>query len=285
MKQIIFALFVFMSVSMRAQSPLQIELRADSLKSKSLYEEAYLLYAQCKTPSSTLKMGELIYQSKIGSEEAQQAFRPLKSLAKKKEQYQAQHYVGYMLREGIGTKKNTKEALKYYKKAADYDYDQAEAALGYMYAKGIGVSVSNEEAVKWYKKAALHGNDIAQNNIGYMYENGLGVEKSEEEALNAYKIAAEKGNVSGQYNVGRLYYVNQKNYNEALKWFRPAAEKGYASAQYYMGVLYENGNGVKKDTMEAIKWYKFAANQGDEKAKKQHEILLNTVTSGILKDQ
>ena len=46
-----------------------------------------------------------------------------------------------------------------------------------MYADGHGVSQDYREAVKWYRKAAEQGDAKAQHNLGANYYNGLGVQQ------------------------------------------------------------------------------------------------------------
>jgi TPR repeat protein len=44
-----------------------------------------------------------------------------------------------------------------------------------MYENGVGVPQDYKEAVSWYRKAAEQGFAGAQGNLGVMYGNGLGV--------------------------------------------------------------------------------------------------------------
>jgi TPR repeat protein len=44
-----------------------------------------------------------------------------------------------------------------------------------MYQKGHGLSKDAKQAVAWYRKAADQGNAFAQNNMGVMYAKGEGV--------------------------------------------------------------------------------------------------------------
>ena len=62
-----------------------------------------------------------------------------------------------------------------------------------MYRSGQGVQQDDKEAVKWYRKAAELGDTGAQKNLGYMYGNGLGVPKDFVKAYMWYHIASESG--------------------------------------------------------------------------------------------
>ena len=50
------------------------------------------------------------------------------------------------------------------------------------------------EAVKWYRKAAEHGNAVAQYNLGLMYANGIGVIKNPAQAHAWFNVAGSNGN-------------------------------------------------------------------------------------------
>ena len=45
-------------------------------------------------------------------------------------------------------------------------------------------------------------------------------------------------------------------------WSDLLPRMGCANVQFNLGVTYENGQGVKQDTIEAAKWYQLAAEQG-----------------------
>jgi TPR repeat protein len=61
-----------------------------------------------------------------------------------------------------------KEAIKWWRKAADQGNDWAQEKLGYMYQYGQGVAQDYKEAMKWYRKAVVQGNDRAQKSLGYI---------------------------------------------------------------------------------------------------------------------
>ena len=65
-----------------------------------------------------------------------------------------------------------------------------------MYAERNGVAKDSVEAVKWYRKAAEQGHAFAQSDLGDMYASGEGVPKDSIEALAWYNLAAASGNWS-----------------------------------------------------------------------------------------
>ena len=80
-----------------------------------------------------------------------------------------------MYKNGRGGPRDYAEALKWFKKAADQDYNSAQYNLGQMYVFGRGVPQDDAEAVKWYRKAADQGYAEAQLNLGICYMNGQGI--------------------------------------------------------------------------------------------------------------
>ena len=66
---------------------------------------------------------------------------------------EAQFNLGFCYDDGRGVTKNTKEAVKWYRKAAEQDYAPAQFNLGYCYANGQGVGKNKEEAPEIAKKA------------------------------------------------------------------------------------------------------------------------------------
>ena len=65
-----------------------------------------------------------------------------------------------------------------------------------MYAVGKGVAQDYKEAVKWYRLAAEQGNAAVQNNLGALYENGQGVAANRIVAYAFYSLSAA-GDSSG----------------------------------------------------------------------------------------
>ncbi|MBP0118666.1 MAG: sel1 repeat family protein, partial [Candidatus Nitrotoga sp.] len=94
---------------------------------------------------------------------------------------------------------------------------------------GQGVPQDFKEAVKWYRLAAEQGHALAQFNLGGVYDKGRGVAKDYKEAVRWYKLAAEQGDVDAQYNLGYMYAKGQgvlQDYIYAHMWFNLASMRG-----------------------------------------------------------
>ncbi len=184
----------------------------------------------------------------------------------------AQNLLGNRYYYGEGVDKDYVEAVKWYRLAAEQGYPEAQNLLGNRYYYGEGVDKDYVEAVRWYRLAAEQGYAGAQRNLGNRYYNGEGVDKDYVEAVRWYHKAAEQGDMYAQFNLGNRYYYGQgvdKDYVEAVKWYHKAAMQGYAHAQFTLANRYYNGQGVDRDYDEALKWYRMAAKQGHAEAKEK----------------
>ncbi|MEM8648386.1 MAG: tetratricopeptide repeat protein, partial [Pseudomonadota bacterium] len=104
-----------------------------------------------------------------------------------------------------------------------------------------------KEAVYWYRKAAERGNAAAMGNLARKYYTGLGVQKDFAEALRWFEKSAEAGDVNSISSAGWMYYQGlgtRRNFTQALKYTREAAEKDHPYGTANLGLMYANGHGV-----------------------------------------
>ena len=173
------------------------------------------------------------------------------------------------------------DAMQCFFNAASMDYVPAYCFIGYCYSHGTGVNTDYKEAIKWYKRAADKGDAISQLNLGYLYQKGLGTQPNYRMAIQYYKMAAQQGNIHAQCNLANCYMYGTKNVLDekaAIKWYLRAAENGSAEAQYNLGICYDNGYGVEPNMREAIRWYKLAAQQGHAEAIKDLDTIIDNDT-------
>ena len=90
--------------------------------------------------------------------------------------------------------KDYREALRWFRKAAEQGDAEAQHYLGFMYEEGRGVAQDGREAVRWYHKAAEQGLAAAQLNLGAMYERGRGIKQDYVQAHKWFNIASALGN-------------------------------------------------------------------------------------------
>ena len=93
------------------------------------------------------------------------------------------------------------------------------------------------EAVRWWKKAAEWGNWNAMSELGICYYNGEGTTKNVNEAVRWWLMAGEGGEESDEpeYLLGLCYWNGegglQKSYKEAVKWWQKAARHDHPEAK------------------------------------------------------
>ena len=121
--------------------------------------------------------------------------------------------------------------------------------LGVMYSDGEGVPQDYKEAIKWYKMAAEQGNTDAQYNLGFMCYNGEGVPQDYKEAIKWYRMAADQGDADAQNFIGAMHFYGEgipQDYKYAYVWFSIAKANGHEKAK-------DNLNSVSKNmTKEQI---------------------------------
>ena len=67
-----------------------------------------------------------------------------------------------------------------------------------MYHEGRGIPKDDRQAVQWYRKAAEQGDAIAQFNLGLKYANGEGVPKDDVQAYAWANLAGAQGHESAR---------------------------------------------------------------------------------------
>ncbi len=194
-----------------------------------------------------------------------------------KEDCQAQFELGSCYFQGDAVPRNYKEALHWFRRAAERYHPEALYSLGVCYSEGRGVPENLPEGAKWYEKAAERGHPQAQCNLGVCYFKGNGVPQKIEDAAKWYRKAAERNIPAAQYYYGSCLYhgggVTQDR-KMAVEWYKRAAQQGFIPAQYYFALCCLHGEGLPKpDRQEALKWFKRAADQGDADAKNQLTLL------------
>ena len=93
---------------------------------------------------------------------------------------EAQHHIGLMYEEGLGTSQDYAEAAKWFRKAADQGYPNAQYSLALMYSRGMGVSEDHALAHMWWTLAAEKGHEraAAQRDSSEKYMTATQLEKS-----------------------------------------------------------------------------------------------------------
>ncbi|QJE01942.1 hypothetical protein HH212_19535 [Massilia forsythiae] len=192
---------------------------------------------------------------------------------------------------GMGTPRDTGEAVRWLRLVADGRFDPAsdglrfdpkepqfmtekvEAAfmLARIHERGIGIKPDPDQARKWYARAADFGFVPARDILGQAWLAGYGGPRDARKGQAYLQDAARAGYVSAQYNLARLYYRGDgsgdgavpRDLKQAGAWFDAAARAGHPGALFAAGRMFDLGEGVPADPKRAIVYYKEAALKGN----------------------
>ncbi|QRM56625.1 tetratricopeptide repeat protein [Sinorhizobium sp. BG8] len=179
----------------------------------------------------------------------------------------AQTLVAEVLWQGLGVRRNQKEAAFWYVQAAEHGNPAAMFRYALMLMDGKFVPRDRKKADEMMKKAADLGNPSAQFNYGQVLVANSPGEKGLRDALPYYEKSAEQGIADAQYALSQIY-LNLKNLDpektkRAREWLLRAARAGYDTAQFDLAVWLVNGTAGKRDYEAGFRWMKRAAEGGN----------------------
>ena len=118
-------------------------------------------------------------------------------------------------------------------RAAQAGIIPATFRLGTFYEKGLGVKKDTDLARRYYTQAAERGNAKAMHNLAVLDADGGGKGANYKSASQWFRKAADRGVADSQFNLGILYARGigvEQNLAESFKWFSLAAAQGDADA-------------------------------------------------------
>lgn len=179
----------------------------------------------------------------------------------------AQTLIAELMSQGLGVKRDPKDAAFWYSKAAEGGDPTSMFKYALMLIEGRDVPRDKKKADEWMRKAADAGQPSAEFNVAQMLtaENpGL---KGLQMALPYYEKSAEQGIADAQYAVSQLYLnlpdLPPEKKARAREWLSRAANAGFDTAQLDMGIWLINGTGGKQDLEDGFNWMRVAAYRGN----------------------
>ena len=170
---------------------------------------------------------------------------------------------------GVGV--DLAKAFQWSRRAVEVPVPSAVAYynLAVCYAAGRGTPKDSVEAVRLYKIAAEMGDTISQFNYGLRLQRGDGTPCNPVEAFTWLKRAADAGHAAAQGTTGLALQTGhgvEEDTALAAVYYRRSADQGDAIAMQYLGAFYANGAGVPRDPSLAVLWLKRALDAGDPDA-------------------
>lgn len=167
-----------------------------------------------------------------------------------------------------------KKAPRLLKKLAVLGHARSQHTLGTLYRYGIGVIENNKQAIRWYKEAADQSFPSAMLSLAESYIEGLGVEKDYQKArflLEAlldpdatYEVRVEefgalrKTKSRANYLLGVIYSSGidvEVDIPKSIELFEKAAHAGDQDATMYLAITYAEGKEVDKSIEKAKEYF------------------------------
>lgn len=200
----------------------------------------------------------------------------------------AQHDLGRMLLQGIGTEIDPEAAAVQFQKALAGFKQEAQGnrpaywqyRIGKMYAMGYGVDQNFSQAAQWYQKAVTQDNPFAAYALAGLHYRGQGVELDYEKAYHLYEMAANDEKNPSPYAKWELAKMSEQGVSvapdleTATTWYTGAYAgfKDLESRQtddklaYRLGYMEYKGLGTVQDVPAAVKHFERAAQLGNPSA-------------------
>ncbi len=189
----------------------------------------------------------------------------------------AQFALGSYLEFGVGCRKNRKEALAWYGRAAGGGDIAAIYTLGVCFHEGIGTKKNFRRAEHWFMRAVDLGDADAPQALALLLRQKTRRTKADlNRAFQLLKTAEGRGSRDALFSLGVCHSRGEGTEVDkaaALDYYRRAARVGDVDAQYNLGWFLENGIATPANHAAAIRWYKKAAAGGEATAKKRLRAL------------
>jgi TPR repeat protein len=144
----------------------------------------------------------------------------------------SQTFVGYCFDYGRGIEQNRTAAIKWYSKAARQGFPDALFNLAVL--REMRVSGESKQAVDFYREAAEKGHLQAQSNLAVRLLEGRGVTQDIQAGVWWLRKAARRGDAKAQFNLGVAYLEGEgvrPSPTRAKSWLERAAAQGHAKAK------------------------------------------------------
>ncbi len=139
---------------------------------------------------------------------------------------------------------------------ADKGNAEAQYHVGMMHNNGIGTPRDPKQALQWFRKSS---DPLAAYKLGCYFDGQFAgtVTPDPNEALKYKLVAARAGYALAQHDVALLYF-RQGNPEEALKWWKMAGDQGHEKSLYSLSMAYSAGKGAPRDLSLSYAYFKLS---------------------------
>lgn len=192
----------------------------------------------------------------------------LKKMADDGDAY-SQNLLGCKLRDGDGYQKNEKQAVNFFKMAADQGYLDGIVNYAVCLMDGIGTTQDFQKANEYFKRAMEKGDLDAKYHFARALRFGKGINRDEILSEKLMKEAADAGHAEAQNEYGRMCELGKgrsKNIQEAVKYYKMSSDNACPLGMFNYADMFHHARYVEKNMNEAIRLYKLAADNSELKA-------------------
>lgn len=163
--------------------------------------------------------------------------------------------------QGSNATRSKPNAIDYFRRSAELGFAPAQVVLAYFYDTGHAVTSDPREALEWYKKAAQQDDPLAQWLVGRMIYADLVPPRDLNEAQAWLEKSSSHGDPFAEYLLGRIA-LERSDYARSANRFRQAAQQGLPQAQRALAQLLRDGQGVAQNYFEAYVWLLMSYDSG-----------------------
>ncbi len=188
--------------------------------------------------------------------------------------------MGLMYDRGEGVLLNSREAVMWFRLAAEGDDKDGMYHLGRMLAQGRGGTQHVATAATWLQKAADLGQHDAQYLLAVLYERGEGVVQNDSTAAAWYSLAAAGHNVEAQARLGHLYRIGKgvpRTPSRATLLLYGATMAGHKGAQEELFAMSKEAFADKGFPKVTLFGANFASEQGLTRAQMRSALSVSKV--------
>ena len=182
----------------------------------------------------------------------------------------AMGYLGWMHEEGLGVEPDMREAVRWYRRAAETGEAHYALKLGWMYLGGQGIDRDRTQAEHWFTQAIAAEHVpafVAWASVLIADAQGGQNLKRIPEARDLLEQALAAGQPLATYFLARLYIEGIGEHpvdDDAAAYYTwLGADYGYPQMQGWLALMFLEGRGLPQDSILAAKWANLAAAEGD----------------------
>lgn len=171
----------------------------------------------------------------------EEAFNCFKESAIEFNNLVSQFNLGLMHKNGLGVKKDEKEAFFWFLKSAENGYEKAQTVISTYLIEGKYVKQDYIKALHWLRLAMSQGNAEAFYYASIIYNEGLGVQANQDQAVEFLKTSANLGFNKAQFELGRhLYRLGPEHPDHVsfLRYLKLSSSQKNTSAQLFLADVY-----------------------------------------------